>query len=112
MFRVQVNEEMKHAASSAIRVIARKSSEFGRDYIIPKPHDPRLMVEVSYAVMKAAVSSGVARVKPKRYKLRLHDIALRVITKYFIDPPHKALNLSENEIISICIRDLHCVYTL
>ena len=34
---------------------------FGRDYFIPKPVDPRLLVEVSTAVAKAAIASGVAR---------------------------------------------------
>ena len=34
---------------------------FGKDYIIPKPFDPRLIVEVPVAVAKAAMDSGVAR---------------------------------------------------
>ena len=34
---------------------------FGTDYLIPKPFDRRLFVEVSYAVAEAAVKSGVAR---------------------------------------------------
>ena len=35
--------------------------EFGRDYLIPKPLDPRLLTRVSAAVARAAVESGVAR---------------------------------------------------
>jgi len=37
--------------------------EFGRDYIIPTPFDPRLIYVVSKAVAKAAMESGVARVQ-------------------------------------------------
>jgi malate dehydrogenase (oxaloacetate-decarboxylating)(NADP+) len=44
--------------------------EFGRDYIIPKPMDVRLLSIVSGAVAKAAVDSGVARLPyPKHYPL-------------------------------------------
>ena len=69
-----INEEMKLAASKAIAALAKKpvpecvlkaynleKIEFGREYIIPKPLDPRLISEVSVAVAKAAVESGVAR---------------------------------------------------
>ena len=69
-----INEEMKIAAVQAIANIAKKpipetvnlaynttTLKFGKDYIIPKPMDPRLITEVSAAVAKAAVASGVAR---------------------------------------------------
>jgi malate dehydrogenase (oxaloacetate-decarboxylating)(NADP+) len=69
-----INEEMKLAACHAIACLAKqpvpdlvnaaynvKQLEFGRDYIIPKPVDPRLITEVSAAVAKAAMDSGVAR---------------------------------------------------
>ncbi|MBD8388987.1 NADP-dependent malic enzyme [Dysgonomonas sp. BGC7] len=69
-----INEEMKLAASRAIADLARelvpdvintayqiKKLHFGRDYIIPKPLDPRLLTAVSVAVAKAAINSGVAR---------------------------------------------------
>lgn len=69
-----INEHMKHAAVRAIADLARKpvpevvniayNSErfsFGRNYIIPKPMDPRLLTDVSIAVAKAAIESGVAR---------------------------------------------------
>ncbi|WDF55939.1 NADP-dependent malic enzyme [Mucilaginibacter sp. KACC 22063] len=69
-----INEEMKQAAAHAIAELAKKpvpeavnlayntkNLKFGRDYIIPKPMDQRLIVEVSMAVAKAAVDSGVAR---------------------------------------------------
>ena len=69
-----INEEMKVAAVKAIAELARKSVpeavnlaynkqniKFGKDYIIPKPMDPRLITSVSVAVAKAAIESGVAR---------------------------------------------------
>ena len=68
-----INEEMKMAAAQAIADLARKSSVaevantyrderlvFGRDYLIPKPFDPRLLVRVASAVARAAMESGVA----------------------------------------------------
>lgn len=69
-----INEEMKLAAAHAIAAIAKmpvpdvvndvynvNRLSFGRDYFIPKPIDPRLITEVSAAVAKAAMDSGVAR---------------------------------------------------
>lgn len=69
-----INEEMKIAAVNAIAALAKKpvpeevnlaynitNLKFGRDYIIPKPMDLRLISEVSSAVAKAAIESGVAR---------------------------------------------------
>jgi malate dehydrogenase (oxaloacetate-decarboxylating)(NADP+) len=68
-----INEEMKIAAAVAIAELARQqvpeevaaaygqNHQFGRDYIIPAPFDPRLMEVVSSAVAKAAMDSGVAQ---------------------------------------------------
>ena len=69
-----INEEMKLAAVYAIADLAKQpvpdvvndvykvnNLTFGRDYFIPKPVDPRLITEVSAAVAKAAIKSGVAR---------------------------------------------------
>jgi len=69
-----INEEMKIAAVRAIAALAKKAVpedvnmaynsknlKFGREYIIPKPIDSRLITEVSTAVAKAAMDSGVAR---------------------------------------------------
>jgi len=69
-----INEEMKIAAIHAIAEMAKKpvpeavnlaynitNLKFGKDYIIPKPMDQRLITEVSAAVAKAAIDSGVAR---------------------------------------------------
>jgi len=69
-----INEEMKIAAVHALAKLARevvpesvskaynvKNLIFGKDYIIPKPLDPRLITTVAPAVAKAAMDSGVAR---------------------------------------------------
>ncbi|MEJ6011228.1 NADP-dependent malic enzyme [Novosphingobium aquae] len=68
-----INEEMKIAAARAIAELAReqvpeevaaaygKNHQFGPEYIIPAPFDPRLMEVVSSAVAKAAMDSGVAQ---------------------------------------------------
>ena len=69
-----INEEMKVACVEAIAVLARvEASEvvaaayggaapvFGPDYIIPKPFDPRLILQIAPAVAQAAMKSGVAR---------------------------------------------------
>ena len=71
-----INEEMKLAAVYAIADLAKQpvpdvvndvyhvnNLTFGRNYFIPKPVDPRLITEVSSAVAKAAIESGVARKK-------------------------------------------------
>ncbi len=68
-----INEDMKLACVDALAALARKevtaevasvySDEnltFGRDYLIPKPFDPRLIVDLPIAVAKAAMKSGVA----------------------------------------------------
>ena len=69
-----INKEMKVAAAHARAALARQPAtpevqalypneklEFGTGYIIPKPFDRRLFVEVSYAVAEAAVKTGVAQ---------------------------------------------------
>lgn len=68
-----INEEMKLAAVNAIANLARKQAAaevisvyseenltFGPDYLIPKPFDPRLIVDIPMAVAKAAMDTGVA----------------------------------------------------
>ena len=69
-----INEEMKLAASKALAALAKEpvpdsvlkaynidSLKFGKDYIIPKPLDPRLISCVASCVAKAAMDTGVAR---------------------------------------------------
>ena len=85
----KINEEMKLAAVRAIAELAKKpvpqkvslvyggeNLTFGRNYIIPKPFDPRLIYEVPPAIAKAAMASGVAQ-KPitdwEAYKGELMD---------------------------------------
>ena len=83
----KINEEMKIAAAEAIAMLAREDVpdavaeayggqvlQYGEDYIIPAPFDPRLISAVSSAVAAAAMESGVAR-KPiedlERYRREL-----------------------------------------
>jgi malate dehydrogenase (oxaloacetate-decarboxylating)(NADP+) len=69
----KINEEMKMAAVHALADLAKKtvpekvnivydeiSLSFGKEYIIPKPFDPRLIYEIPPAIAKAAMDSGVA----------------------------------------------------
>jgi len=69
-----INEEMKLAATRALAELAREEVpdsvaraygnvkfSFGRDYIIPKPFDPRALLRVAPAVARAAMETGVAR---------------------------------------------------
>ncbi|MDX9758680.1 MAG: NADP-dependent malic enzyme [Bacteroidota bacterium] len=69
-----INEEMKRAAAKALADLAKEEvpevvkraygvteMNFGRDYIIPKPFDPRVLTWVAPAVAKAAMETGVAR---------------------------------------------------
>jgi len=82
-----INEEMKIAAVKALADLAKetvpeqvnaayqeKHISFGKDYIIPKPFDPRLIYKIPPAIAKAAMESGVAR-KPiedfKKYEEEL-----------------------------------------
>ena len=68
-----INEEMKLAAVEAIAALARKEAAaevvsvysgetltFGADYLIPKPFDPRLIIDIPLAVAKKAMETGVA----------------------------------------------------
>ncbi|CAL2082011.1 NADP-dependent malic enzyme [Tenacibaculum sp. 190524A02b] len=70
----KINEEMKMAAVHALADLAKKSVpeqvnivydevslSFGKDYIIPKPFDPRLIYEIPPAIAKAAMDSGIAK---------------------------------------------------
>jgi malate dehydrogenase (oxaloacetate-decarboxylating)(NADP+) len=70
----EINEEMKLAAVRALAELAKKpvpdlvnlaygevNLHFGKNYIIPKPVDPRLITTVSPAVAKAAIATGVAK---------------------------------------------------
>ena len=76
-----INEEMKLAAVRAIAELAKEpvpemvmkaygdqNISFGKEYLIPKPLDPRLITTISPAVAKAAISSGLARKEIKDWE--------------------------------------------
>jgi malate dehydrogenase (oxaloacetate-decarboxylating)(NADP+) len=82
-----ISEEMKLAAAEAIASLAREGvpddvlraygqhrMRFGKDYIIPKPFDSRVLYWVAPAVARAAMESGVARdtIDPEEYRERLY----------------------------------------
>ena len=81
----KINEEMKMAAVHALANLAKesvpeqvnitynkKSISFGKDYIIPKPFDLRLISEIPPAVAKAAMESGVAQKPIKDWELAVN----------------------------------------
>jgi malate dehydrogenase (oxaloacetate-decarboxylating)(NADP+) len=88
-----INDAMKLAAVEALAGLAREdvpdsvlraygldSLKFGREYLIPKPFDPRVLLEVPPAVARAAMATGVARVPIDdfdRYRRRLEMIISR-----------------------------------
>jgi len=85
-----INEEMKIAAARAIAELARErvpdevaaaygvSHQFGEEYIIPAPFDPRLMEVVSSAVAKAAMDSGVALAPIEDFDAYRHSLKARL----------------------------------
>jgi malate dehydrogenase (oxaloacetate-decarboxylating)(NADP+) len=88
-----INEEMKRAAVYAIAGLAKQpvpdvvnaaykvnNLTFGPGYFIPKPVDPRLITEVSMAVAKAAIASGVARKKIEDWDA--YQVCLRELMGY------------------------------
>lgn len=108
-----INEEMKKAAVIAIAELAKKTVpeavnlaynsknlKFGKDYIIPKPIDLRLITSVSPAVAKAAMESGVARKhitdwdaynEELKTRLGLDDKLLRAITNKAKSSPKRVV---------------------
>ena len=108
-----INEEMKKAAVIAIAELAKKTVpeavnlaynsknlKFGKDYIIPKPIDLRLITSVSPAVAKAAMESGIARKhitdwdayhEELKTRLGLDDKLLRTITNKAKSSPKRVV---------------------
>ena len=85
-----INEAMKMAAVEALAELTKKPVPeqvnlaynetrltFGRDYIIPKPFDPRLIVEVPLAVAKAAMESGIAKEPIEDWERYREELAAR-----------------------------------
>ncbi len=86
-----INEEMKIAAAKALAGLAKEDVPdmvaraynkqnivFGRDYIIPKPLDPRLITTVSTAVAKAAMETGVAQKPVKNWTAYKNELTQRM----------------------------------
>jgi len=114
-----INEEMKVAAATALAELAREDVpdqvvkaygdqplQFGPDYIIPKPVDPRVLFEVAPAVAEAAIESGAARedLDLEEYRDRLEarlgksrEMMRVVINKAQSDPQRVALAQGDNE---------------
>ena len=109
----EINEEMKRAAAEALAELARKDVpdavvkaygddplQFGADYVIPKPLDPRVLFEVAPSVAKAAMDSGSARteIDLEQYRERLEarlgksrEMMRVVLNKAKSDPKRIAL---------------------
>jgi len=97
-----INEEMKIAASHALANLAKEDVpdsvirayggqriEFGREYIIPKPFDPRVLLWEAPAVAKAAMKTGVARLPFKDEEKYIDQLEARLgksreIMRFFI----------------------------
>jgi malate dehydrogenase (oxaloacetate-decarboxylating)(NADP+) len=95
-----INEEMKLACVKALSSLVQKETsdavlqayggtpdKFGAEYLIPKPFDPRLVIELSMAVAKAAMDSGVATRPVKdfdAYRNKLQDFVYR--SGFFMRP--------------------------
>lgn len=113
-----INEPMKKAASQALAALAHEdvpdsvlsaygmhALRFGRDYLIPKPLDPRVLLWVAPAVAKAAIESGVARrqIDINAYREELisrqgigQQVRSRIINKAK-NGPHKRVVFAEGE---------------
>jgi len=86
-----INEEMKLAAVKAVADLAKeavpeevneaydeKNIVFGKDFIIPKPLDPRLITTVAPAVAKAAMDSGVAQIAIEDWEIYKEELSKRL----------------------------------
>ena len=107
-----INEEMKVACVRAIAALARKEASdlgaayggetpsFGRDYLIPRPFDRRLLVELSSAVAQAAMDSGVAT-RPiddmAAYRQKLAQFVYR--TSLLMKPVHDQARADKQRVV-------------
>ncbi len=118
----KIDEEMKIAAVRALASLAKESVPdivaaaygnqrlaFGREYLIPKPLDPRLISHISMAVAKAAIASGVARHKItdwESYKFELEsrmrrdDKLLRAIRTKVLNSSPKRIVFSNGDSVN------------
>lgn len=121
----QINEPMKLAAVHALAMLAREdvpdhvsasyggqNFKFGREYLIPKPFDPRVLLKVAPAVAKAAMESGVATLKITDWGV-YHDRleAIQGPSKVFIRSAmhkvHQNISASGNELPKIIFPEGH-----
>ena len=115
----EINEEMKRAAAEALADLARQDVpdavvkaygdqplQFGSDYVIPKPLDPRVLFEVAPAVAEAAMESGCAQteVDLQAYEERLEarlgksrEMMRVVLNKAKSEPKRVALAEGDDE---------------
>lgn len=108
-----INTEMKLACVYAIARLAEiessesvmlaydgKALSFGKDYIIPKPFDPRLLIEVVPAVAKAAMESGVAKKPIADFEMYQHNLTNQVYKSgYIMRPIFEKLKGSDRRVI-------------
>jgi len=108
----RINEAMKVACANALADLARKTSSaeaaaayqgermvFGRDYLIPKPFDPRLLAVVASAVAEAAIETGVAT-RPldiSEYRTQLEGTVFK--TSMLMRPVFEAARTGKRRII-------------
>lgn len=126
-----INDEMKLAAAYALAKLAKedvpedvcraygiKRIDFGKDYIIPKPFDPRVLTYVAPAVAKAAIDSGVARENIHDFQQYKYKLESRLsVEKEFIrmvinraKDSQKRLVFPEGEYENIIKAASHIVY--
>lgn len=103
VYAKQINLEMKIAAAKAIAQLAKEEvpesvkrtygvteMTFGREYIIPKPFDHRVLTRVCPAVAKAAMDSGVARKNIENFDDYIHQLNVRMgRSQSFMAPIYK-----------------------
>ncbi|HKF03404.1 MAG TPA: NADP-dependent malic enzyme [Candidatus Sulfotelmatobacter sp.] len=114
-----INEEMKLAATKALATLAKEDVpdsvcraygvprlQFGREYLIPKPFDPRVLMWEASAVAEAAMSTGVAQepVNLDTYRAQLerrlgkaYEVSRAMIHKAQINPKHVVFPEGDNE---------------
>ncbi len=125
-----INEEMKIASAKALAQLAREpvpeivnkayntaNLKYGKDYIIPKPLDPRLIYTVAVAVAKAAMDSGVARNPVKDWDAYKEELKKRmgldnklmdaISDKARKDPKRVVFAEGDNDNILKAVRVLH-----
>lgn len=111
-----INEDMKIACVKAIAEITMQEStaevaavygdeklSFGKEYLIPKPFDPRLMVELPVAVAKAAIKSGVARKEITDWNAYREKLGRNVFRSSMLMRP--VLNRAKEDVKRICFSD-------